>query len=315
MNAEERLAMVKACKWVDEVVFDVPYAPSIELLDRLNCDFCVHGDDMPTAANGESAYGALIQAGRCKIIKRTEGISTTDLVGRLLLMTREHHMPQSHSQTLEPSRSSGDSKPQTHFLPTSQRIYQFSKFADRKYIYNNLQQNPQKIVYLAGAFDLFHVGHLQVLEEAKKFGDFLLVGIHDDQVVNKLRGKNYPIMNLHERVLNVLSCKWVDEVVLAAPLEVTKEMITTMNIKVVVGASVDYGSELNEDVVGDPFQAAKDQGIFVQLETSKDLTTEKIAERILKNREKFEELYAKKKKKQDVYLEESAAYRPNLREL
>lgn len=43
MNEQERLATVRACKWVDEVVFDTPYNPSLELLIKLDCDFCVHG--------------------------------------------------------------------------------------------------------------------------------------------------------------------------------------------------------------------------------------------------------------------------------
>ena len=69
---------------------------------------------------------------------------------------------------------------------------------------------------------MFHVGHVDVLEKAKSFGDFLIVGIHPDpvcitmtqqsrlthvQVVNSYMGSNYPIMNLHERVLGVLACK------------------------------------------------------------------------------------------------------------
>lgn len=62
-------------------------------------------------------------------------------------------------------------------------------------------------VYVAGAFDLFHVGHLDFLEQAKKHGDYLIVGLHTDPVVNKYKGSNYPIMNIHERVLSVLACK------------------------------------------------------------------------------------------------------------
>jgi ethanolamine-phosphate cytidylyltransferase len=58
-----------------------------------------------------------------------------------------------------------------------------------------------------GAFDLFHVGHIQFLKQAKEKGDYLLVGVHDDGTVNNVRGSNYPIMNLHERVLSVLACK------------------------------------------------------------------------------------------------------------
>jgi ethanolamine-phosphate cytidylyltransferase len=311
MKDEERIAMVKNCKWVDEVVFGVPYSPTITLLDSLNCDFVVHGDDMPTNAEGKSAYSELIEAGRCKIIKRTEGVSTTTLVGRLLLMTREHHMPHSDSQKLDPTKDLSLSA--SNFLPTSQRIYQFSKFADRHYVYNNRPQNPQKIVYLAGSFDLFHCGHLEILEEAKKLGDFLLVGIHDDRTINKLMGKNYPIMNLHERVLNVLSCKWVDEVILGAPEEVTSEMISTMGIKVVAHHKVDYGDEKHEGP--DSYQAAKDQKLYTELNIKTKITLEAIADRILENRKIFEEVYARKKKKQDVYLKESGEYRTNMREL
>lgn len=68
-------------------------------------------------------------------------------------------------------------------------------------------QPDDRIVYVAGAFDVFHVGHLDFLEQARKLGDFLIVGLHTDPVVNRYKGSNYPIMNLHERVLSVLACK------------------------------------------------------------------------------------------------------------
>ena len=68
-------------------------------------------------------------------------------------------------------------------------------------------QTGDKIVYVAGAFDLFHVGHLDFLERARKEGDFLIVGLHTDPIVNRYKGANYRIMNLHERVLSVLACK------------------------------------------------------------------------------------------------------------
>lgn len=64
-----------------------------------------------------------------------------------------------------------------------------------------------QVVYVAGAFDLFHVGHLDFLEKAREQGDFLIVGLHTDPEVNRYKGSNFPIMNLHERVLSVLACK------------------------------------------------------------------------------------------------------------
>lgn len=51
---------------------------------------------------------------------------------------------------------------------------------------------------------------------------FLIVGVHNDQIVNKYRGGNFPIMNLHERVLSVLGCKYVDDVLIDAPYLITK---------------------------------------------------------------------------------------------
>lgn len=87
----------------------------------------------------------------------------------------------------------------SQFLPTTQKIIQFSDGAVAK--------PGDKIVYVAGAFDLFHIGHLDFLEKAKELGDFLIVGLHTDPVVNQYKGGNYPIMNLHERVLSVLACK------------------------------------------------------------------------------------------------------------
>lgn len=319
MKDEERIKLVKACKWVDEVAFGVPYSPTVALLDSLNVDFAVHGDDMPTNAEGKSAYDEVIQAGRCKIIKRTEGVSTTTLVGRLLMMTREHHMPDSTAETPIPTNvvpiESG-------FLPTSQRIYQFSNFSDssKRLLYNsNPGKKPQKVVYVDGAFDLFHVGHVEILEKAKQQGDFLLVGIHDDRTVNRYMGKNYPIMNLHERILNVLACKDVDEVILGAPFVITADMIATMNISVFISAFPETRPSSSEEI--DPYKIPKEKGIYKELEKIEgielkyQLTTEMIAERIVSNRHRYEEIFAKKKKKEEDYKQQSLSYRSNLSEL
>lgn len=141
-------------------------------------------------------------------MKRTAGVSTTDLVGRMLLMTKQHFKQgdSEYSVDHEPSKSMGQDRrarsPWTgvsQFLPTTQKIIQFSD--------GKSPQPGDKVVYVAGAFDLFHVGHLDFLEVAKQQGDYLIVGLHTDPVVNRYKGQNYPIMNLHERVLSVLACK------------------------------------------------------------------------------------------------------------
>lgn len=73
-----------------------------------------------------------------------------------------------------------------------------------------------------GAWDMFHAGHVAILRKAREFGDYLIAGVHSDEVVNAQRGYNMPIMNLNERVLSVLGCAHVDDVLIDAPLQITR---------------------------------------------------------------------------------------------
>ena len=57
----------------------------------MQLDFIVHGDDPCITADGKDAYATAKDRGRFKMIKRTEGVSTTDIVGRMMLMSKEHH--------------------------------------------------------------------------------------------------------------------------------------------------------------------------------------------------------------------------------
>jgi ethanolamine-phosphate cytidylyltransferase len=159
--------MVRECKWVDELIEDAPYSPTTELLDRLNCRYAAHGDDCSINADGEDAFGLLKRLGRVKIFKRTEGVSTTNIVGKLLLMTRDPM-----TTIAEPIVSSELSSEQRDILTTSRRISQFSNKREPK--------EGDTIVYIDGTFDLFHIGHVEVLKKAKELGDFLIVGVHDD---------------------------------------------------------------------------------------------------------------------------------------
>ncbi|MQL83235.1 hypothetical protein Taro_015709, partial [Colocasia esculenta] len=106
-----------------------------------------------------------------------------------------------------------------------------------------------RVVYIDGAFDLFHAGHVEILRSARQHGDFLLVGVHTDQTVSEHRG-THPIMHLHERSLSVLACRYVDEVIIGAPWEVTKDMIMTFNISIAVHGTVADGSSKRNEKKG-----------------------------------------------------------------
>lgn len=239
-------------------------------------------------ADGTDCYQAVKDAGLYKECKRTEGVSTTELVGRMLLMTRDHHKRRASAVGEQPITSTFDTsdiKPfstdgakkttVSHFLPTSRRIVQFSEGREPK--------PTDKVVYVDGTFDLFHVGHIEFLKRAKALGDFLIVGVHDDQTVNAIKGANYPLMNLHERALSVLACRYVDEVILGAPYSVTKEILDgEYKISVVAHGN----SHLEEDMDGkDPYELPKKLGILTEIDTpNSTITTEGIINRIIENR-------------------------------
>ena len=88
--------------------------------------------------------------------------------------------------------------------------------------------------------DLFHYGHVNFLRTAREHGDYLLVGVHSDEVVRNY--KRQPILSMDERVASVAGCRYVDEVVPNAPLTVTREWIEQHDIDLVV-----HGDDFNEE--------------------------------------------------------------------
>ena len=62
-----------------------------------------------------------------------------------------------------------------------------------------------------GAFDLFHAGHVLMLQEAKTVCDYLIVCIQADPSIDR-KSKNTPVQSLIEREIQVTACKYVDEV-------------------------------------------------------------------------------------------------------
>lgn len=72
--------------------------------------------------------------------------------------------------------------------------------------------NKYKKGYTTGVFDLFHVGHLNVLKNSKSYCDQLVVGITTDELVLKRKNK-IPFIPFYERVDIVSSCRYVDLVI------------------------------------------------------------------------------------------------------
>lgn len=75
-------------------------------------------------------------------------------------------------------------------------------------ILEGLKAKGKRIVFTNGCFDLLHIGHIRYLEEAKSFGDILVVGLNSDRSVQRLKGPDRPILPEGERaeILSGLGC-------------------------------------------------------------------------------------------------------------
>ena len=71
---------------------------------------------------------------------------------------------------------------------------------------------PYKVGYTAGVYDMFHVGHLNVLMNAKTYCDYLIVAVSTDEVVKNNKGKT-PIIGFEDRKKIVEAIRVVDKVV------------------------------------------------------------------------------------------------------
>ncbi len=77
-----------------------------------------------------------------------------------------------------------------------------------------------------GTFDVFHVGHLRILERARELGDCLSVGVSTDEM-NFAKKNRYPVYDQQERVQIIRALRCVDEVFLEESMELKRHYIET----------------------------------------------------------------------------------------
>lgn len=72
---------------------------------------------------------------------------------------------------------------------------------------------PAKTIGITfSAFDLLHAGHVKMLEEAKQYCDYLIVGLQTDPTIDRPE-KNKPTQSVVERYIQLKACKFVDEII------------------------------------------------------------------------------------------------------
>lgn len=112
-------------------------------------------------------------------------------------------------------------------------------------IINRIKAERKKIVFTNGCFDLLHVGHIRYLAQAKKLGDFLIIGLNSDSSVKELKGKDRPINSFDDRATLLSAIESVDLVIMfeeQTPENLIKDIVPDILVK---------GGDYNiEDIVG-----------------------------------------------------------------
>ncbi len=130
-------------------------------------------------------------------------------------------------------------------------------------------------VYVDIVGDLFHSGHVEFFKKAKSFGNYLIVGVLADDVVEEY--KRRPVISLKDRANVIEACKYVDEVIVAPPLRLTEEMIDALKIDYVV-----HGDDFNKDLLEDQYGVALKKGIFRTVPYTPGISSTNIIQRIIK---------------------------------
>jgi len=139
-------------------------------------------------------------------------------------------------------------------------------------LFSYCHERPNR-VYADITGDLFHAGHVEFFKKARTLGDVLVIGVLADEVVATY--KRTPVLSLKERVAVVEACKYVDEVIVAPPLVVSKQWLLDHEIDVVV-----HGDDFDENLAYEQYGPSIDMGIFQLVSYTPGISTTDIIQRI-----------------------------------
>ena len=100
-----------------------------------------------------------------------------------------------------------------------------------------------KIVLVSGTFDMFHVGHARYLSEARKHGDFMIVGVDSDSKVKARKGPNRPLVPEEERLELLCHIRGVGFATLKSPSHEKWELIKTVLPDTLIATEETYRPE------------------------------------------------------------------------
>lgn len=157
------------------------------------------------------------------------------------------------------------------------------KYRPRGFRFNLPPEDRPIRIYADGVFDLFHLGHMKQLEQAKKsFPNVELVcGIPSDIETHKRKGLT--VLTDEQRCETLMHCKWVDEVIPNAPWCVTPEFLQEHKIDYVAHDDLPYASSDSDDI----YKPIKEQGKFLTTQRTEGISTSDIITKIIRDYDKY----------------------------
>ena len=179
----------------------------------------------------------------------------------------------------------------------------------------NDPNNPVR-VYADGVFDMYHIGHARVLEQAKKLfkHTYLIVGVSGDKETIEKKGKI--VMDEKERTDILKHCKWVDETICPCPWVISVDFLHQHNIHYVAHDDLPYVSAGQQDIYYD----VKMLGMFRATQRTEGISTSDIILRIIKDYDMYIERSLKRGyKREDIGISKTkelrVKFKQNMREI
>jgi glycerol-3-phosphate cytidylyltransferase len=134
-----------------------------------------------------------------------------------------------------------------------------------------------KIIYVVGVFDLFHSGHVKLLERARALGDKLVVAINGDEMVSLY--KRRPYLSETERLEVIKACRYVDEAFIINDFD-NKDVILKYGVNTIVHGDDWTGDSYMEQIRLTPEFVKENSIEFVYLPYTKGISTSDLIQKI-----------------------------------
>lgn len=231
MRLLERCYHVSHIRWVTPkgVVKDVPYVTELDHgVNDAFCEYVLHGDDLVCDADGKDCYYNVRQENRFLIVKRTEGVSTTEIIQRILTKSYEDRDDQKECEQFLKDDDELKLLEKLCLDENANTVHcsVFDKSFDNVIVQGSLDTTDEKSIVFYNnkcrSFDMLNAGDIETLVKVKENSDKkLIVALNIDNIEC--------VNNFRERLFSLVSCSVIDGVIINPSLDVAHNFIEITN--------------------------------------------------------------------------------------